>query len=100
MRRIHIERRKVRRGRPWLEVLALDPRDPDVVRAKTGRCGEQQPAVTGNDARAQGGTPPAQPLAGPPVGQEPGTQWPVPTRSRSRTLIAGRAPCSLLEPAR
>jgi hypothetical protein len=54
MRRIHIERRKVRRGRPWLEVVALDPRDPDVVRAKTGRCGEQQPAVTGNDARRSG----------------------------------------------
>lgn len=47
MRRIRIERRKVRRDRPWLEVLALDPRDPDVVRAKTGRCGERRVAVTG-----------------------------------------------------
>jgi hypothetical protein len=45
MRRIRIARRKVRRDRPWLEVLALDPRDPDVVRAKTGRCGERQLAV-------------------------------------------------------
>jgi hypothetical protein len=35
MRRVRIERRKVRRNRPWLEVLALDPPDPDVVRAKT-----------------------------------------------------------------
>jgi hypothetical protein len=44
MRRIRITRPKVRRDRPWLEVLALDPRDPDVVRAKTGRCGERPPA--------------------------------------------------------
>jgi hypothetical protein len=42
MRRIRIHRRKVRRDRPWLAVLALDPRDPDVVRAKTiGRSGER-----------------------------------------------------------
>ena len=47
MRRIRIARRKVRQNRPWLEVLALDPRDPDVVQAKTGRRGERQPAVNG-----------------------------------------------------
>jgi hypothetical protein len=47
MQRIHIARHKVLRDRPWLEVLALDPRDPDVVRAKTGRCGERQLAVKG-----------------------------------------------------
>jgi hypothetical protein len=47
MRRIRIARRKVRRDRPWLEALALDPRDPDVVRAKAGRCGERRLAVTG-----------------------------------------------------
>jgi hypothetical protein len=47
MQRIRIARRKVRRDRPWLEVLALDPRDPDVVRAKTGRYGERQLALTG-----------------------------------------------------
>jgi hypothetical protein len=35
MRRIRIHRRKVRRGRHRLEVLAHDPRDPDIVRAKT-----------------------------------------------------------------
>jgi hypothetical protein len=44
MRRIRITRRKVRRDRPRLEVLALDPRDPDVVRAKTGRSGERPQA--------------------------------------------------------
>jgi hypothetical protein len=47
-RRIRIERRKVRRDRPWLEVLALDPRDLDVVRAKTiCGCGQRQQGVTG-----------------------------------------------------
>jgi hypothetical protein len=46
MRRIRIERRKVQPDRPWVEVLALDPRDPDVVRAKTGRSSERQPDVT------------------------------------------------------
>jgi hypothetical protein len=35
MRRTRIHRRKVQRDRPWLEVLALDPRDPDIVRANT-----------------------------------------------------------------
>jgi hypothetical protein len=34
MKRIRIERRRVRSERPWLEELSLDPRDPDVVRAK------------------------------------------------------------------
>jgi hypothetical protein len=32
--RIRIEKPKVRRDRWWLEVLPLDPRDPDIVRAK------------------------------------------------------------------
>jgi hypothetical protein len=41
MRRIRIHRRKDRRDHTWLAVLALDPRDPDIVRAKTiGRSGE------------------------------------------------------------
>jgi hypothetical protein len=35
MRRIRIHRRKVRRDRPWPLVLALDPQEPNVVRAKT-----------------------------------------------------------------
>ncbi len=34
MKRIHSEKPKVWRERSWLEVLALDPRDPDIVRAK------------------------------------------------------------------
>lgn len=34
MKRIHSEQPKVRRERSWLEVLALDPRDPDIARAK------------------------------------------------------------------
>jgi len=34
MKRIRIGRRRVRSERPSLEVLALDPRDPDIVRAK------------------------------------------------------------------
>jgi hypothetical protein len=34
MKRIRIERPKVRRGAPWREVLPRDPRDPGVVRAK------------------------------------------------------------------
>ena len=33
-RRIRIEKPKAPRERWWLEVLPLDPRDPDVVRAK------------------------------------------------------------------
>jgi hypothetical protein len=57
MRRIRITRRKVRRDRPRLEVLALDPRDPDVVRAKTGRSGErpQAPCSTTCTAHQMGG---------------------------------------------
>jgi hypothetical protein len=43
MRRTPIHRRKVRRDRPRLEVLALDPRDLDIVRAKAiGRSGERR----------------------------------------------------------
>jgi hypothetical protein len=43
MRRIRIERPKPRREPPMLEVLPLDPRDPDVVRAKaTDRSGDRQ----------------------------------------------------------
>jgi hypothetical protein len=34
MKRIRIGRRRVRSERPWLEALSLDPRDPDIVRAK------------------------------------------------------------------
>jgi hypothetical protein len=34
MKRIWIQRPRVRRERPWLEVLPLGARDQDVVRAK------------------------------------------------------------------
>jgi len=34
MKQIRIHRPRVRRERPWHEVLPPDPRDPDVVRAK------------------------------------------------------------------
>jgi hypothetical protein len=34
MNRIRIGRRRIRSERLWLEVLAPDPRDPDIVRAK------------------------------------------------------------------
>ena len=35
MKRIRIQRPRGRGARPWLEVFPPDPRDPDVVRAKT-----------------------------------------------------------------
>jgi hypothetical protein len=42
MQRIRIDRLRVRRERPWHEVLPLDPRDPDVVRAKAlARAGDR-----------------------------------------------------------
>jgi hypothetical protein len=34
MKRIRIEKRKVRSEPWWLDVLPLDPRDPDIARAK------------------------------------------------------------------
>jgi hypothetical protein len=34
VRSVRVERPKVRRDRSWLEVLPLDPRDPEVIRAK------------------------------------------------------------------
>jgi hypothetical protein len=34
MKRVRIEKQKSRRKRASLEILPLDPRDPDVVRAK------------------------------------------------------------------
>jgi hypothetical protein len=43
MRRLRVEKQKGRRDRSLLEVLPLDPRDPDVVRAKTmDRSGDRQ----------------------------------------------------------
>jgi hypothetical protein len=47
MKRIRIEKQKPRRERWWLEVLPLDPRDPDVVRAKAiDRSGDRRMDVT------------------------------------------------------
>ena len=34
IKRTHIEGPRARSERPWLEALSLDPRDPDIVRAK------------------------------------------------------------------
>jgi hypothetical protein len=34
MRRIRVDRPRIRRERAWTEDLSADPRDPDVVRAK------------------------------------------------------------------
>ena len=34
MKRIRIEKPRIRRLCPWLEDLPADPRDPDIVRAK------------------------------------------------------------------
>jgi hypothetical protein len=34
MERIRIQRPRLRRDRRWREVLPLDPRDPDILRAK------------------------------------------------------------------
>jgi hypothetical protein len=42
MGRIRIHRRKVQRDRHWLAVLALDPQDLDILRARAiGRPGER-----------------------------------------------------------
>jgi hypothetical protein len=37
MKRVRINKPKARRQHRSLEVLALDPRDPDIVRAKAAR---------------------------------------------------------------
>jgi hypothetical protein len=34
VKRIRIDKPRIRRGQPWPEDLPADPRDPDVVRAK------------------------------------------------------------------
>jgi hypothetical protein len=47
MQRIRIQRPKLRRQRPWREVLPLDPRDPEVLRAKAqGRAVRPHQEVT------------------------------------------------------
>ena len=61
MQRIRIQRPKRPRHHPWGEVLPLDPRDPQVLRAKalgrpagglTGRQGQSNP---GRNADGMGG---------------------------------------------
>ncbi len=34
MKRIRIDKPRIRREHRWLEILPADPRDPDVIRAK------------------------------------------------------------------
>jgi hypothetical protein len=44
MRRFHIQKPMSTRERPWLDALPLEPRDPDVVRAKA----LERPSVRGS----------------------------------------------------
>jgi hypothetical protein len=58
MQQIRIHRPKVRRERPWHDVLPPDPRDPDVVRAKAlTRAGDR---AGGRTARPSPSPPPAE----------------------------------------
>jgi hypothetical protein len=42
VKRIRIDKPRIRRGQPWPEDLPPDPRDPDVVRAKAlARAGDR-----------------------------------------------------------
>jgi hypothetical protein len=50
MKRIRIEKHKVRPERWWQEVLPLDPRDPDIARAKAIVSG---PSVRRSSRRAE-----------------------------------------------
>lgn len=50
MKRILVQRPKSPRERPWLEVLPLDARDPDVVRAKARW---REPTVSAEGPSAQ-----------------------------------------------
>ena len=47
VKRIRIQRPRAQREQPWLDVLPLDPRDPDVVRAKAlSRAADHRQQVT------------------------------------------------------
>ena len=50
MKRIRIEKPKRRPEPRWLEVLPLDPRDKDIVRAKSHAYAEE---VTGRERRGR-----------------------------------------------
>jgi hypothetical protein len=53
MQRIGIHRLRVRRERPWHEVLPPDPRDPDVVQAKAlARAGDRAGGRTTRQSRS------------------------------------------------
>ena len=51
MKRIRIDRPRIRRERDWMEVLPDDPRDPDVVRAKA--LARTRPADSSQTSRAR-----------------------------------------------
>jgi hypothetical protein len=53
MKRIHIEKRKVRPERSWQEILPLDPRDPDIARAKAMVYDPGVPRSSKQDNQAQ-----------------------------------------------
>lgn len=54
MRSIRIEKPKGRRERSWLEALPLDPRDPDIVRAKAiDRSGNRESGTAPVHARSR-----------------------------------------------
>ena len=46
MKQIRVERPKQRRDRFGADILALDPRDPDIVRAKALSRAARRPAAT------------------------------------------------------
>jgi hypothetical protein len=50
MKRIRIDRPRIRRERDWMEDLPDDPRDPDVVRAKA--LARTRPASSSQTSRA------------------------------------------------
>jgi hypothetical protein len=53
VQQIRIHRPRVRRERPWHEVLPSDPRDPDVVRAKAlARAGDRVGGRTAKQSRS------------------------------------------------
>jgi hypothetical protein len=49
MKRIRIDRPRIRRERDWMEDLPDDPRDPDVVRAK--RRGPRSPVTRASEVK-------------------------------------------------
>jgi len=55
VKQIRTHRPRVRRERPWHEVLPPDPRDPDVVQAKAlARAGDRTGRTTARQSRSPG----------------------------------------------